>query len=170
MKQLIVFLDANVLYSAGLRDLFMRLALQGFFHIRWSNQVHEEWLSNLLANRPDLSREKLERTRRLMLESAPDSLVENYEAQIENITLPDPDDRHVVAAAIAGKASIIVTFNLSDFPKGELTNCMASRPKRPTNFLQPLWGCGVTSITAEPRAICVPGGKFSALKSRSINS
>ena len=80
MKQLTAFLDANVLYSAGLRDLLMRLALQGLFRIKWPEQVHEEWMRNLLAKRPDLTREKLERTRQLMERAAPDSLVKGYTA------------------------------------------------------------------------------------------
>lgn len=122
MKQLTAFLDANVLYSAGLRDLLMRLALQGLFRIKWSEQVHEEWMRNLLAKRPDLTREKLERTRQLMERAAPDSLVKGYTALLDSITLPDPDDRHVLAAAITGKADVIVTFNLMDFPKSVLSS------------------------------------------------
>lgn len=120
MKPLIAFLDANVLYSAGLRDLFMRLALHDLFYIRWSDRVHEEWMRNLLARRPDLMLDKLERTRQLMAASMPGSLVTGYESLIANITLPDPDDRHVLAAAIVGGATHIVTFNLSDFPKSAL--------------------------------------------------
>ena len=60
------FLDANVLFPSELWSLLMHLALSGIFHARWSAAVHEEWMSNLLANRPDLTREKLERTRALM--------------------------------------------------------------------------------------------------------
>ena len=120
MNLLTVFLDANVLYSAGLRDLLMRLALQGLFRIKWTKQVHEEWIENLLKRRSDITREKLERTYQLMLQFAPDSLVQHYEPLIKSITLPDPDDRHVLAAAIKGKATLIVTFNLSDFPPATL--------------------------------------------------
>ena len=60
------FYDANVLYPAELRNLLMHLALAGLFRAKWSADVHEEWISNLLEKRPDLSREKLERTRSLM--------------------------------------------------------------------------------------------------------
>jgi predicted nucleic acid-binding protein len=120
MKPKTVFLDANVLYSAGLRDLLIRLALHDLFRIKWSDRVHEEWMRNLLAKRPDLIPEKLERTRRLMVDGVPDSLVKDYEPLIEHITLPDPDDRHVLAAAITGQASVILTFNLKDFPQSLL--------------------------------------------------
>ena len=116
MASFIVFYDANVLYPAELRNFLMHLALTGIFGARWSADVHEEWISNLLSNRPDLTRAKLERTRQLMDKAAPDALVTGYERRIAGLTLPDPNDRHVLAAAIHAGASVIVTCNLADFP------------------------------------------------------
>ena len=63
MAALVAFYDANVLYPAELRNFLMYLATSGLFRAKWSNAVHEEWISNLLKNRPDLTREKPERTR-----------------------------------------------------------------------------------------------------------
>jgi hypothetical protein len=57
--------DACVLYPAPLRDLLMRLAVTDLFHARWTDAIHEEWMRNLLADRPDLSRARIERTRAL---------------------------------------------------------------------------------------------------------
>ena len=68
--------DACVLYPAPLRDLLMRLAMTDLYGARWTQQIHEEWMRNVLANRPDLSRAQLERTRELMDCSVRDSLVE----------------------------------------------------------------------------------------------
>jgi len=116
MPTFIAFYDANVLYPAELRNFLMHLALTGIFRAKWSNAVHEEWISNLLKNRPDLTRQKLERTRQLMDKAALDALVEDYEDLIPSLSLPDEDDRHVLAAAIRGKAQVIVTMNLKDFP------------------------------------------------------
>jgi hypothetical protein len=48
-------------------------------------------------------------------------LIEGYEPLIESLTLPDPKDRHVLAAAIKGQASVIVTANIKDFPDVELS-------------------------------------------------
>lgn len=110
------FFDANVLYPSGLRNFLMHLALTGLFDARWSDEVHEEWIRNLVKNRPDLTRAKLERTRTLMDKALPDALVTGYEHLIESIQLPDENDRHVVAAAIHCGASVIVTLNLLDFP------------------------------------------------------
>ena len=112
----IALIDANVLYPAPLRDLFLWLAAGGVYRPRWSEQIHDEWMRNVLANRPDLSRAQLERTRKLMDQVDPDSLVAGYEVHIPNLTLPDSDDRHVLAAAIQAKVTTLVTFNLSDFP------------------------------------------------------
>lgn len=112
--------DACVLYSAPLRDLLMRLAMTSVFQAKWTSDIHEEWINSVLENRPDLKREQLERTRDLMNKNVLDSLVTGYEALIPTLTLPDQDDRHVLAAAIVGRADVIVTFNLKDFPRSAL--------------------------------------------------
>jgi predicted nucleic acid-binding protein len=108
--------DACVLYPAPLRDLLMWLALTDLFRARWTDAIHDEWIRTVLKDRPDLRREQLERTRDLMNANVRDCLVTGYEELIEAISLPDPDDRHVLAAAVHGRADVIVTFNLSDFP------------------------------------------------------
>lgn len=116
MPALVAFYDANVLYPAELRNFLMYLALTDLFRARWSNAVHEEWISNLLKDRPDLTRQKLERTRQLMDAATLDALVEDYGELIPSLSLPDENDRHVLAAAIRGGAQVIVTKNLKDFP------------------------------------------------------
>ena len=116
MAAFTAFYDANVLYPAELRNLLMHLALTGLFRAKWSAEVHEEWISSLLNKRPDLTRVKLERTRMLMDKHSEDALVTGYEDLIPGLQLPDPDDRHVLAAAIRGHVDVIVTLNVRDFP------------------------------------------------------
>lgn len=116
MANFTAIFDANVLYPAPLRDLLLWLATTGMFRARWTNEIHEEWIGSLLANRPDLHRDQLERTRQMMDAHADECLIEGYEVLIETLELPDPDDRHVLAAAIAGRVDVIVTMNLKDFP------------------------------------------------------
>ena len=111
-----VVLDACVLYPAPLRDLLLSLASEGIFRARWTEKIHEEWTRNLLMKRTDLAAEKLARTVALMNQAVEDCLVENYEYLIDTLTLPDHDDKHVLAAAIVGHADAIVTFNQKDFP------------------------------------------------------
>lgn len=114
-------LDACVLYPAPIRDLLLSLAQAGLYHARWTDDIHEEWMRNLRAARGDLTGAQLNRTRELMELSVPDARVANHRALIESLRLPDPDDRHVLAAAIAGHADAIVTFNLRDFPAEALS-------------------------------------------------
>ena len=120
MAPVIALYDACVLYPAPIRDLLMHLACGGSVHARWTDTIQEEWIRNLLANRPDLTRVQLERTRALMERAAPDALVQGYESRIPTLALPDPDDRHVLAAAIEAGARVIVTSNLTDFPRAAL--------------------------------------------------
>jgi uncharacterized protein YneF (UPF0154 family) len=116
----IALLDANVLYPAPLRDLFMNLAVLDVFQARWTNQIHDEWTRNLLKNRPDLSASQIERTRTLMNLHVRDCLVSNFEHLIPALQLPDLDDRHVLAAAIHSQSKRIVTTNLKHFPARSL--------------------------------------------------
>ncbi|MBB1463002.1 PIN domain-containing protein [Vibrio sp. SG41-7] len=120
MASYTVILDACVMYPAPLRSYLMYLANTGLFRARWTEQIHDEWTRNLLKNRPELNAEQLQRTRQLMNANVPDCLIEGYESLIDGLTLPDVDDRHVVAAAIKGQAESIITFNLKDFPSCEL--------------------------------------------------
>lgn len=115
-----MLLDACVLYPAPLRDLLMHLAVADVFHARWSDAIHDEWIGSLLAKRPDLRRDQLERTRRLMNLHVRDCLVTGYEHLIDGLALPDSSDRHVLAAAIKAGAQVILTFNLAHFPDAAL--------------------------------------------------
>jgi hypothetical protein len=113
----VALLDANVLYSARLRDLFVRLAIAGLYRARWSEQILDECFANLVADRPDIPPAYLERTRALMALAVPDAVVAGYEQIVEQLDLPDADDRHVLVTA---GAAVIVTFNLADFTSAVL--------------------------------------------------
>ena len=98
----------------------MHVAVTDLYRAKWTDAIHDEWTRNVLENRPDLKPEQLQRTRELMNVHVRDRLVTGYEALIEAVTLPDPNDRHVLAAAIRAGADLIVTFNLGDFPEKDL--------------------------------------------------
>ena len=121
MRTTVAFLDASVLYSAPLRDLLLELAVSDLFRAKWSASVHDEWIRALLRNRPDLTAERLERTRRLMDAHVRDALVTGFEDLIGEIELPDPNDRHVLAAAAVAQADTILTFNMRHFPAPTLS-------------------------------------------------
>lgn len=135
MGSFTALLDASVLYSAPLRDLLLELAVSDLYRAKWSDEINDEWIDALLSNRSDLTREQLERTRDLMNMHVRDALVEGYEDLIEIIRLPDPDDRHVVAAAIKGRADVVVTANLKDFP-AEALDRWDLAAEHPDEFLQ----------------------------------
>ncbi|OHV79979.1 PIN domain-containing protein [Rhizobium sp. LCM 4573] len=112
--------DACVLYPFHLRNVLIQCAFDGLVEARWTDDIHGEWMRNLAANTPALPIERLIATRDRMKAVLPEADVTNYRSLITDLKLPDPDDRHVLAAAIAAKASIIVTWNLKDFPASDL--------------------------------------------------
>lgn len=138
MRKFTVVLDACILYPSPLRSFFMHLIMTGLFQGRWSDQIHEEWIRNLLINRPDIPKEKLDRTRTLMDYHAPDCLVTGYECLVGELDLPDADDRHVLAAAIKSNAEHIITFNLKDFPSDYLDTFGISAV-HPDDFLSDMY-------------------------------
>jgi len=107
-------------------------------------------MRNLLKNRPDLTPEPLERTRDLMNANVRDCLVAGFEKLEEGIVLPDPDDRHVVAVAIKGRADVIVTFNLGDFPPSALEP-WGLEAQHPDDFLSNLIELAPDAVTAAAR-------------------
>lgn len=142
--------DANVLYPSALRDFLIRVAIEDLVRARWSEWILDEVFRNIAINRPDLDPERLVRTRGRMCAAVLDCLVTGFEELEEAISLPDADDRHVVAAAIRADASIIVTFNLRDFPEGELARhgLVAMHPDAFASELLAMHPAAVLEVTA----------------------
>jgi predicted nucleic acid-binding protein len=119
-------LDTCVLVPSRARDVLLETASTGAYRPLWSSEILAELDSTLrlLQSKRGMSPEEsaayLTRLSRQMETAFPDALVTGWEPLIETIRLPDPDDRHVVAAAWAGRADVIVTDNLSDFPADAL--------------------------------------------------
>jgi hypothetical protein len=112
--------DASVLYPRPTRDLLVRIAQARLVQAKWTDQILDEVFDNLRENRPDLAPDALDRTRKLMICAVRDCLVTGYEPLMPGLELPDPSDRHVLAAAIRARAQVIVTNNLKDFPQARL--------------------------------------------------
>lgn len=110
-------LDACVLSPIAIADALMSLATAGLFAAKWTLQIEREWIAALEAQRPEL-KGRLGVRRDAMRDAVPDWEVPElaWTALVGNYNLPDPDDRHVLAAAIAGHADCIVTRNRRDFP------------------------------------------------------
>ncbi len=150
MANFVALFDACVLYPAQLRDLLLRVAIFDLFKARWTDQIHDEWIRNLLEDRQDIAPERLARTRELMNAAVPDCLVTEYEPFIEQMNLPDPDDRHVLAAAIRCQAGVIVTMNLRDFPDEALSRYGIS-VQHPDEFLAHVFDLRPAAVCAAVR-------------------
>lgn len=135
MANFVVIYDACVLHHAPLRDLLMHLAVSGLYRARWTERIHDEWMRSVLARRPDIPSTTLERTRQQMDAHVPDCLVSGYETLEATLQLPDPDDRHVVAAAILSQTGTIVTYNLKDFPDAVLAP-LGITAQHPDTFIE----------------------------------
>ena len=118
----VAFLDASVLYPSTIRSVLMFLAAFDAFRAQWSEDIHREWTAALARDRPDLDAKRIARTRALMEAHLPNAMVTGYQRRIASLVLPDPDDRHVLAAALHCKAHVIVTTNLRHFPKAVLSS------------------------------------------------
>jgi hypothetical protein len=145
-------LDANCLYPAPLRDLLIQIATTGLYRAKWTDRIHDEWIRSLLEKRTDLTADKLQRTREMMNEAVRDSLVAGYESLIPAITLPDADDRHIVAAAIHSRCDVIVTFNLKDFPKAILAEHNIE-PIHPDDFIFHQFGLNQAKVISSANAV-----------------
>lgn len=141
----VVVYDACVLFSAPLRDLLLRLARTGLVRAKWSEAILDECFRSILESRPELPAGALARTRDLVNRAVPDCLVVGYENLVEGIALPDPDDRHVLAAAIRSGAQLIVTFNLKDFPDESLAP-YGIEAKHPDEFILDQLGLAPAAI------------------------
>jgi predicted nucleic acid-binding protein len=131
----VVIYDASVLYPSTLRDLLIRIAQSGLAQAKWTEQILDEMFAALKRGRPDLDPAKLDRTRSLMATAVRDWRVTGYESLIDSLKLPDPDDRHVLAAAIRARAQVIVTSNLRHFPAEEVRQ-WDIEPKSPDGFVR----------------------------------
>ncbi len=134
MDSFTAIFDACVLYRAPVRDVILELSVEGIFRARWTEQIHDEWIRSLLEQRPDIRPEQLQRTRERMNLAVPDAVISGYEPLVAGLSIPDPEDRHVLAAAVVARAGAIVTFNTKDFPP-EVLDPFGIEAQHPDDFL-----------------------------------
>ncbi|MDR2619815.1 MAG: PIN domain-containing protein [Propionibacteriaceae bacterium] len=118
--QQVVLTDANVLYSRVLRDYLLYAAEYRIIALAWSRSIIDEVCEHLIANLPTFTTESANRLISAMNETFPfaerNPQQEHFE-RIAQLNLPDEDDRHVIAAALAAEADIVCTANIADFPQ-----------------------------------------------------
>lgn len=117
MPRYAAILDACVLVPIALADTLLRTAEKGLYRPLWSGRILDEAQQAVEEIHPGIDVHKRFTD---MREAFDDALVTGWEGLEAGITLPDEDDRHVVAAAIRAGAQAIVTFNVRDFPTATL--------------------------------------------------
>lgn len=132
----------------------MHVAVTDLYRAKWTDAIHDEWTRNLLKARPDLQPEQLQRTRDLMNAHVRDCLVTGYETLIDAVALPDPHDRHVLAAAIRSGADLIVTLNLKHFPAAALQP-YGIEAQHPDDFL-------ASQLDLAPHIVCAAAKRHRA--------
>lgn len=115
MSKYRALIDANVWYSAVLRDSFIEFAYWDFYKPLWSNEIFNETKRNLETANADYA-ETFSRHSSYIIELFPDGLVVDYSGQLGSLTDVHIKDEHVLASAVIGNADAIVTFNTKDFP------------------------------------------------------
>ncbi|MCL1837964.1 MAG: PIN domain-containing protein [Propionibacteriaceae bacterium] len=114
---IIVFLDACVLVPITLTNVILTAADYGLLQPCWSPEVIEEAVEAIMEIRLDLSEERIRRRFAAMNEAFEGARTSGNPAMLDGHSFPDPDDQHVVAAAVGAGAAVIVTANIRDFPK-----------------------------------------------------
>lgn len=137
MANFTAVLDASVLHSAALRDLLLSLAADSLFQPAWSDLIHDEWMKSVTRRYGNGAaiRSYVIRTRRRMDSMFADALVSGFDELVGALTLPDPNDRHVLALASHVGAAVIVTYNLRHFPVPTLA-AFGIEPLHPDEFME----------------------------------
>lgn len=115
-----VILDTDVLVGALIRNIILTFAEAGFFRPRWSETTICREFEPAVIKAAKLTPEKAAYQRERIEEAFPEGMIVEDPALVDSLTLPDPNDRHVFAAAIQTKATLIVTQNLKDYPQDAL--------------------------------------------------
>ncbi|WP_159804518.1 RSP_2648 family PIN domain-containing protein [Litoreibacter roseus] len=132
-----VCLDACVLYPTVLREILLGVAATGLYQPQWSDRILEEWARATVKLGPGA--EVQARGEIAMLKTRwPDASIAPRDSDLARLWLPDENDIHVLAAAVAGSADVIVTFNAKDFPRATLAEEGVKRAA-PDEFLMQLW-------------------------------
>jgi predicted nucleic acid-binding protein len=133
----VALLDANVLWSAPVRDTLLRAAEIGLYRPAWSQRILDEVARSLLEARSDLGQGRVDRLIAQLKVAFPESMTEGYEHLAATMT-NDPEDRHVLAAAVAAHSDVLLTWNVQHFPK-EACEPLGIAVQTPDEFLCELW-------------------------------
>lgn len=129
-----VVIDANIFFHMWMLDPMLTLADEGLFEPLWSDAIMQEAARHLPEVWKEASGTQISTFLAMVNEAYPYAQVPDWSDRMEGLELPDPDDRHVLAAAIAAEANGIVTLNLADFPQSS-TSRYGITAEHPDDFL-----------------------------------
>lgn len=118
-------LDTSVLWPSTQRDFLLSLAAENLYRPIWSAAILAELEFGEAAKlrrhtSPEAAQRRAQYLVDQMRQAFDDAEVEGWQGLEGSYGLPDPDDDHVVAAAVVGGAGAIVTANFKDFPPDRL--------------------------------------------------
>lgn len=153
MARFLALIDASALFSIRVTNLSLEIAKSGVFQPRWSQTIHDEWRQAVQSSNPATDPARLAARQGAMDRAFPDALINsNYQPIDDSLTLPDPKDRHVLAAAIVGRCDVIVTFNLKDFPS-DIVGRFRIDVQHPDEFLLHQLTLAPPEVVAAARAV-----------------
>ena len=170
MARYAVVLDACVLVPVALADTLLRIAERDLYRPLWSARIVAEAADAIVEIHPDIPPEQVQRRFADMDDTFEDARVDGWEDLEDTVTLPDPDDRHVVAAAVRGRADAIVTANVRHCPLAILGRS-TSRSSTPTTSCSISWTSprGSCSRFYESKPL-TPGARLSRPSTSSLDS
>ena len=116
----VVVIDACVWHGAFVRHVLRHLALQGLLRLRWTRSIEAEWLRSIRKARPDIPISRLLAVRDQFRREFPEGLLPERLPRDRLPPLPDPNDAHVLHAALHSKASFICTVDRRGFPRSTM--------------------------------------------------
>lgn len=158
-KVLRVVLDACVLYPTVLREVLLGCAVRGVFEPKWSARILEEWARATVKLGPEA--EVFARAEvAVVMDRFPGAMVGVRPGLEQRLWLPDPDDVHVLATAVAASADAILTLNAQDFPRGVLAEEGIVRLD-PDNFLVGLHDSDPAAVEVVVTAVASEASRLS---------
>lgn len=154
-----VLLDTCVLYPTVMREVLLGVAAQGLYTPLWSARILEEWARAARKLGPE--GEAQARREVAQVQAAwPGAEVAYGTGLAARLWLPDPADIHVLAAAVAGSADLIVTMNAKDFPRHVLAEEGLSRAA-PDEFLMGFWQAQPETVAGVAEAVRLEAERLS---------
>ena len=144
-------LDACVLYPTVMREVLLGVAATGLYEPLWSPRILEEWAratAKLGPGQEELARGEIATVKAQF----PRASVNPRAGDEARLWLPDEHDVHVLAAAIAGSADVLVTLNIADFPRHILAEEGLAR-EGPDLFLRTLWAAHPQTVAGVAEAV-----------------